>query len=510
MPDTSHPGAHYSRSDNTPVSEPGKILPAAPSRPEPPRVFSSVQDRRPWESVIRIPRVRPQTIILRSDHHRRASLRPPLLLVAGFLIVIVVGSLLLTLPVSNRDGMVTPYMTALFTATSAVCVTGLVVVDTKSYWSPFGQAVILLLIQVGGLGFMTSSTLLFLLIGRRLGLRERILLREAHGVLPLGGVLRLTRRVLLVTALIEGAGAVILSIRFAQDFPVDWAAWMGVFHAVSAFNNAGFDITGGFRSITMYSSDPLVVLTVASLLILGGISFTVIVDLWGRSPLRSLLLDTKMVLLTTASLLIVGTISLLLFEYQNVATVGQMDLPSKVMNAFFSAATPRTAGFSTIDVGSMTQSGLILTMALMFIGAASGSTGGGIKVNTFAVLTAAVISSIRGRQKAVAFARELPSGHVYRALTVALLAVGLVFVVTLLLSGTERFSLTQLLFETISAFGTVGLSMGITPDLSLMGKALIILTMFVGRVGPLTVALALAQRDKPERIGYPEGQVKIG
>jgi len=432
------------------------------------------------------------------------------MLAAGFAATILVGSLLLTLPVANREGVVTPYVTALFTATSAVCVTGLVVVDTKDYWSPLGQAIILLLIQVGGLGFMTSSTLLLLLTGRRFSLRERVWLREAHGVTSLGGVLRLTRRVLLVTAIIEGVSGVILFFRFAAEYRWDWALWMGVFHAVSAFNNAGFDIIGGFKSVTVYNRDPVVLLDIAFTIILGGISFTAIIDTVRTRSFRHLMLDTKMVLVTTAALLLVGTLGLLGIEYANPSTLGGMDLATKLMNAYFSAVTPRTAGFNSIEVGKMTEAGLLLTIALMYIGAASGSTGGGIKVNTFAVLTAAVISSIRGRRVATAFGRELPQDHVYRALTVALLALGLVFGVTLVLALVEPFGTLRLLFEVTSAFGTVGLSTGITPDLSTAGKLLIVLTMYVGRVGPLTLALALAQKEQPARHSFPEGRLKIG
>jgi len=432
------------------------------------------------------------------------------MLAAGFAATILVGSLLLTLPVANREGVVTPYVTALFTATSAVCVTGLVVVDTKDYWSPLGQAIILLLIQVGGLGFMTSSTLLLLLTGRRFSLRERVWLREAHGVTSLGGVLRLTRRVLLVTAIIEGVSGVILFFRFAAEYRWDWALWMGVFHAVSAFNNAGFDIIGGFKSVTVYNRDPVVLLDIAFTIILGGISFTAIIDTVRTRSFRHLMLDTKMVLVTTAALLLIGTVGLLGIEYANPSTLGGMDLASKLMNAYFSAVTPRTAGFNSIEVGKMTEAGLLLTIALMYIGAASGSTGGGIKVNTFAVLTAAVISSIRGRRVATAFGRELPQDHVYRALTVALLALGLVFGVTLVLALVEPFGTLRLLFEVTSAFGTVGLSTGITPDLSTAGKLLIVLTMYVGRVGPLTLALALAQKEQPARHSFPEGRLKIG
>ncbi|MCL5108764.1 MAG: TrkH family potassium uptake protein [Chloroflexi bacterium] len=418
--------------------------------------------------------------------------------------------MLLSLPLANREGVPTPYIAAIFTATSAVCVTGLVVVDTYTYWSPFGQAVILGLIQVGGLGFMTASTFLFLLLGRRVTLTERLLLRASHGVSPLGGVINLTRQVVRVTLVIEGIGAAILAARLAVDYDLPRALWMGVFHSVSAFNNAGFDLFGEFRSLTIYNRDPIILLTIAFLIILGGISFTVLLNVSQQQRYRYLLLDTKLVLLGTGALLVVGTFGLLLFENGNPNTMGPLDLPAKALNAFFSAVTPRTAGYNSIDVGKMTEAGLFLTVALMYIGAAAGSTGGGIKVNTFAALAAVVLAGARGREKVTAFGNEIPPSEINRALTVALMALGLVFVVTMVLTLTEPFRLLQVLFEATSAFGTVGLSTGITPHLSLAGKLIIIGTMYIGRVGPLTMALALAQRTRPQHASFPPAQLKIG
>ncbi|MCL5264104.1 MAG: Trk family potassium uptake protein [Chloroflexi bacterium] len=471
----------------------------------------SMAPTRPRERIIRRPIVHPEKVVVKYSNNRaRHPVREPLILALGFLATILIGSLLLTLPAANREGVVTPYIVALFTSTSAVCVTGLVVVDTEMYWTPFGQAVIVGLIQVGGLGWMTASTFLLAAVGRRVGLADRLLLRAAHGVAPLGGVLRLTQRVVLVTAIIEGVGALILFLRFAQDFSLAKALWMGVFHSVSAFNNAGFDIIGGFKSLTPYNQEPVVLPTIAFLIILGGISYTVLLNVGHQRAFRYLLLDTKLVLLTTGFLLAAGTVGLLIMEYANQSTLGPMDIPAKLLNAFFSSTTPRTAGFNSIDVGRMTQGGIFLTIALMFIGAASGSTGGGIKVNTFAVLVAVAIASVKGRESVTAFGRRLPPSEVNRAFSVALLAFGLIFGVTLVLTAIEPFTLPQLLFETTSAFGTVGLSTGITPNLSLVGKLLIITTMYLGRVGPLTAALALLQRGKPETCKYPAAEVKIG
>lgn len=466
--------------------------------------------RRPWERVIRVPVARPERVTVERHLPPRTPTRAPFLLAAGFLVTIAIGTLLLMIPIANREGVITPPITALFTATSAVCVTGLIVVDTSDYWSSFGQGIILLLIQVGGLGFMTSSTLLLLLIGHRVSLRERILLRETFGETPMGGLLRLTLQVALMTVIFEVAGALILFFRFLFLLPPEQALWMGIFHSVSAFNNAGFDIIGQFRSLTGFSDDPVVLLTIAVLIIVGSISFTVVSDLYQQRHFRSLLLDTKMVLVATAILLLVGTFGILVVEWNNPNTLEPMSIPYKFLNSLFHGVTPRTAGFSSIDVGGMTQQGLFLTIVLMYIGGAAGSTAGGIKINTFAVLTTAVFSSMRGRLVATAFGRELPQDHVFRALTVALLALGLVVIMTFALSIVEEDSFLQLLFEATSAFGTVGLSMGATPGLSVAGKLLIIVTMYVGRVGPLTVALALAQRAQPARYRYPEGRVKIG
>ncbi len=467
--------------------------------------------QRPREPVVRRAIVKPEKVAVREPRRARpAHLRAPLVLALGFLVTILIGSLLLSLPIANNEGTFTPYLTALFTATSAVCVTGLVVVDTGTYWSPVGQAMILLLIQIGGLGFMTASTILLLLIGRRVSLTERLLLRASHGVAALGGIIRLTQQAVLVTVVAEGIGALILFARFAFDIPLPQALWMGLFHSISAFNNAGFDLFGGYRSLIPYNQDPIVLLTIACLIILGGISFTVVLNVVQRGAYRYLLLDTKLVLFTSAALLLSGTIAFLVMESVNAATLAPMPFFAKALNAFFMSTTPRTAGYNAIDISQLTQASLMLTIALMYIGAGAGSTGGGIKVNTFAVLAAAVYASMRGKESVTVFGYELPLAEVTRALSIALLALGLIFAVTLLLTFTEPFSVVQLAFEATSAFGTVGLSTGVTPQLSVVGKLLIAGMMYVGRVGPLTLALALAQRVAPERVKHPQAQVKIG
>lgn len=431
-------------------------------------------------------------------------------MVGGFAGIIVTGTILLLLPISSNNGQVTPLVDALFTATSGVCVTGLVVVDTGTYWSPFGQAVILGLIQIGGLGFMTSSTLLFLLIGRRITLRERLLIGKSLGMPTLGGLVGLIKQIAIVTIAIEGAGVLLLFFSFSVDHSPATALWWAMFHAVSAFNNAGFDIMGNFRSLTDYQANPLVLVPIVLLLILGGISFTVIVDVVKVRRFRRLTLDSRLVLVMAASLLVLGTIIVLLAEYSNPDSLGAMSLPAKFMNAFFLSATPRTAGFTPVIIGELASHTLFLLIALMFIGGASGSTAGGIKINTVSVLLAAILCSIRGKEHVEAFGKELPEQQIHRSLVIAVLAISLVFTVVLFLSVIEGFSFINLLFETVSAFGTVGLSTGITPSLSILSRLFIIITMFVGRLGPLTMALTLVQRQERGRYRYPQEMVKIG
>jgi trk system potassium uptake protein TrkH len=441
---------------------------------------------------------------------RHGSQHPALVFVCGFAGFIAVGALVLSLPVASAAGQRTPLLDALFTATSAVCVTGLVVFDTGTYWSGFGQIVILVLIQLGGFGFMTSSTLLLLLLRRRETLRERILLREALGGGGLGSAVRLARRVILFTLVAEAAGAVALSLAFLGEVEPPRAVWWGVFHAISAFNNAGFDLVGGFRSLVPFNHQPVILLAVAGLIIAGGISYTVVQDLVTRRQFVRLTLDTKLVVVTTVMLIVLGSAGILFTERGNDATLGGMSAGPKLLNAFFTGVTPRTAGFNSVDTRAMTESGLFVLIGLMFIGGASGSTAGGIKVQTLSLLVFAVVSAVRGRNEVEAFHRRVPGGFVLRAIAVATLALAIVFVVALVLTLTERVRFLYLLFEAFSAFGTVGMSTGITPEVTPAGRALLCLTMFAGRLGPLTLALALAARERHTSYRWPAEEVKIG
>jgi trk system potassium uptake protein TrkH len=435
---------------------------------------------------------------------------PALVFIYGFGGVIMAGTLLLTLPIASAEGRWTSLVDALFTATSAVCVTGLVVVDTGTYWSGVGQAIILVLIQVGGFGFMTSSTLLLLLVGQHPTLHERILLKEALGGGGLGSVRTLARRVIVFTLVLEALGAAILTGRFLLERPAPEALWFGAFHAVSAFNNAGFDLFGGYRSLTPYTHDAVLLLTLAGLFIVGGISYTVVADLGRTRRFVRMTLDTKLVLATTVLLVGAGVLALLFTERANPDTLGGMALGPRLLNAFFGAATPRTAGFNSIDTAKLTEPGWVVTMALMFVGGAAGSTAGGIKVQTFSLLFFAIVSAIQGHRDVEAFRRRVPTGNVLRGIAVALLSVALVFIVSFALSATENAPYMKLLFETVSAFGTVGLTAGVTPELSTPGRFLIIATMFAGRLGPLTLVLALAARERRALYQWPEEAVRIG
>ncbi|MDQ7844623.1 MAG: TrkH family potassium uptake protein [Armatimonadota bacterium] len=447
------------------------------------------------------------TVLEKRSPFARLELTPSQAIIAGFAAIILAGGLVLTLPVAAEDGQATPFLTALFTATSATCVTGLVVVDTADHWSTFGEIVVLLLIQLGGLGYMTVATLMAMAIGRRIGLRQRLVLQEAYNLYTVGGVVRFTRTVVLATLAIEGAGALLLLLRWGPELGWLRGAYYAVFHSVSAFNNAGFDLWGGFRSFTPFVGDLPVNLILALLIILGGLGFTVLVDL--RRPER-LTLHGKVVLATTAALILAGTVLILLLEFRNPATLGPLPGWQKVLAAFFQSVTPRTAGFNTLDMGRMLEPTLMLLIALMFIGASPGGTGGGIKTTTFIAPLAVILAMLRGRPDPELFWRRLPPVVVYKAVTIAL--VGLAFVVTMgtALSSTEGVDLIDALFEVTSAFGTVGLSTGLTPHLSTVGRIIVMITVFIGRVGLLTMAFALTRRQRQGYFRYPEERILIG
>ncbi len=437
-------------------------------------------------------------------------LSPPQILVMGFASIILLGTLLLTLPIANTTGKPLAFIDALFTATSATCVTGLVVKDTGTFFSTFGQVVIVMLIQVGGLGFMTMATLFALILKRRISLRDRLLLQEAMNQNTMEGIVRLIRKVLLFSLIIEGAAAVLLTVRWSADMPFGQAVYFGVFHAISMFNNAGFDLFGDFRSLTGYVYDPIVNFVVMFLIVSGGIGFIVLSDLADFRKTRRISLHSKVVLSMTAFLIVFGAIVIFVFEYSNPRTLGSLNWGGKILGSFFQSVTPRTAGANTLDLGGMRQASQFFMIILMFIGASPGSTGGGIKTTTFAIIIGAVISMLRGREDIVLFRYRLAQERIFKALTITLLALLLVMSVAMVLSTTEDSSFLMILYETTSAFGTVGLTMGLTTKLSLIGKILISLTMFAGRLGPLTMAYALGPKKGKELYRHPEGKIIIG
>jgi trk system potassium uptake protein TrkH len=467
---------------------------------------------RPGDQRIRVELVKPRAyrVVARTRVRRPPS--PAVVLVAGFLVVIAVGAVVLMLPLASAAGTWTTPAVALFTSTSAVCVTGLVVVDTGTYWSPFGQSVILALIQIGGFGFMTGSTLLlFLLVGRRTGLRDRILVQASTGVPDLGSVTAVVRRVAVFTVAAEVLGAITLTVGFllGGDDPLR-AATSGLFHAISAFNNAGFDIMGDFRSLSDYTRNPLILGVVSLLFIAGGLGFAILGDALGKRRWQRLALETKVVLLTTLALLAGGSVMIGLLEWSNPATLGALEPTDRIVNAWFTSATSRTAGFNSIDTGALAEVTLIIVIALMFIGGASGSTAGGIKVNTFSLLLIAIVSTARGDPSATAFGRRIPHVVIYRAMSVALLSIAVAFVVGLGIELSTEGTLIDRAFEAVSALGTVGLSTGITPTLSDPARILVIVAMFAGRLGPLTLVLALTARARPVSYRPAVESMRIG
>jgi trk system potassium uptake protein TrkH len=436
------------------------------------------------------------------------NLTPAQILSLGYLIVILLGAILLTLPIATTDGQGMNFLDSFFTATSATAVTGLIVENTSTFFTMFGQIVILCLIQIGGLGIMSMSTLFALLLGKKITLRERLIIQQDLDQFELSGIIRIVKYVIGVTFIIEGIGAFILFIRFLFDMPVGKALYFGIFHSISAFNNAGFDIFG--NSLENFTGDIVVNLVITSLIILGGIGFAVIAEVYSGKKFKNFSLQTKLVLSVTAILLVVGTIVSFVLEYSNPATIGNLPLGDKIIASYFLAVTPRTAGFNTVPTGALRGSTIFFTIILMFIGASPGSTGGGVKTTTFGALVAVLYSRATGRDDIEIFKRRLGKETIYNALSIVLIALLLVVTVTMVLTITEDGEFLDLFFEAVSAFGTVGLSTGLTGSLSIIGRIVIILTMFAGRVGPLTIALAVGERKDKVNIRYPKEKILVG
>lgn len=432
----------------------------------------------------------------------------------SFLAVIAVGSLLLALPVSSASGEAIPYPDALFTATTATCVTGLVTLPTVSTWSVFGQAVILILIQVGGLGVITVMSAVMLLLNRRMGIGDRLLLQDAFNLNSLSGIIRFVKRVLLGTFLVEGVGALLYMTVFIPEFGLK-GIWISVFTSISAFCNAGIDILAE-NSLCGYAVNPIINLVTSLLIILGGIGYIVWWDVLGltgrkRRGLRSLTLHSKIALITTLILIFGGGALILLFEYHNPLTIGNMSLFDKIQVALFQSVTTRTAGFATVPQENLTNASSILCLLLMFVGGSPVGTAGGIKTVTFAVLAVSALATIQNRQDVALFHRNISRQVVNKAVAVTMMSFGILFASTLLLSAVTDAGALDVVYETVSATATVGLTRNLTPHLNAAGKAVLIGTMYLGRVGPISLALALNSNIKHQNIiKNPTEEISVG
>ena len=434
----------------------------------------------------------------------------------GFLLLIILGALLLSLPCASAAGRSIGALNGIFTATSAVCVTGLIVVDTGKVFSLFGQVVLLLLIQTGGLGFMAFATMAMAALGRRITLKERLLIQKSYSTGTLSGLVRIICWYGLLAALVELSGAALLSVRFVRMYGWVRGCWYGIWHAVSAFCNAGFDLFGSYESLMPFATDPLVLITLALLVVIGGLGFSVISEaLANRLKWRGLSLHARLVLLSTAVLLAAGTVAFLLLEWGNAQTLGRFDAHAvRVLNAFFQSVTMRTAGFNSVDLSAMTDGSKLVSVMLMMIGASSASTGGGMKTTTVVLLLLSAWAVISGRAETAVMGRRIPRDLILRALAVAMVTLLICLGATLALTVTEggEPAFIDLLFEAASAVATVGVSSAGTSGLSSAGRMILIPVMYIGRVGPLTLAFALAKRrgSRGGGLRFPEERVMIG
>lgn len=441
-----------------------------------------------------------------------SKLKYPQLIVLFFALIILIGAWLLTLPISSRSGQSTPFINALFTATSSNCVTGLIVYDTYTHWSMFGQIVILALIQVGGLGFMSLATIFSFLLKRKIGLNERMLMQEAAGGIKLGGIVRLTKHILLGTLIFEGIGAIILASRFCPQMGLGEGIYNAIFHSVSSFCNAGFDLMGKYKqfsSITTYSSDPVVCLTIASLIVIGGLGFLVWEDmLINKWRYGRYMLHTKVVLATTALLILIPTVLIFIAERDD-SMIG-MNIMDRIVNSIFQSITPRTAGYNSVDMTALSDSTIFLTIVLMIIGGSPGSTAGGIKTTTLFMLFAAAISTLKNKSDITAFRRRFEDGLFKKACSIMMIYMSVAIAGVSMLSLFQNLPLKDVILEVFSAIGTVGLSLGITSSLSVASKLVIILLMYFGRVGILSITFLFIRSSMPVPLHYPKEKLVIG
>lgn len=429
-------------------------------------------------------------------------------IILGFFSVILLGSLLLMLPISTRDGHGASFADGLFTATSAVCVTGLIVRDTATYWSEFGQAVILTLIQIGGMGVVTIAVAIAVASGRKIGLMQRSTMQEAISAHQVGGIVRLTKFILKTSISIELLGALLLAPVFCKDFGIFKGLWYSVFHSISAFCNAGFDLIGirePFSSLTSYASNPIVNFTIMALIITGGLGFVTWADIRkNKFHFRKYNMQSKVILTVTAGLLILPAIYFFFCEFSN------LPIGERILSSLFQSVTPRTAGFNTVDLTLLTETGLMIMIILMLIGGSPGSTAGGMKTTTVAVLFSSALAVFRKQDSAHFFSRRIPDNTVKNAATILMMYLTLFLGGGMVISYIEKVPLMSALFETSSAIGTVGLSLGLTPSLGMVSKAILILLMFFGRVGGLTLIFAALSERNTFGSRYPQEKITVG
>lgn len=437
--------------------------------------------------------------------HVRAPLSPAQTLSLGFLLTIIVGTLLLKLPIATTTPI--SFIDALFTATSATTVTGLVVVSTGHDFTTFGQVVIMVLIQIGGLGLMTCAMLIVILLGRKIGLKNRILIQESFNQTSVGGIIRLVKVLFIFAIAIETVATGVLATQWVPEYGWSDGLYISIFHAISAFNNAGFSLWDD--SLMGYVGNPVVNLVITASFIIGGIGFTVLYDVWQHQRFKDLALHSKIMITGTLVVNVFSMLVIFTLEFHNPNTLGALSFGDKLWASYFQAVTPRTAGFNTLDTASLDPETTVFLLALMFIGAGSASTGSGIKLTTFLVIVLTMVAYLKGQKEPVVFHRSLSVPLIERALTIALISGLAVFVGIFFLSMTENAPFDEIIFEVFSAFGTVGLSLGLTPDLSAWGKLVIIVIMFMGRIGPVTLAFALG-KPREDRVRYAKGDIFTG
>ena len=432
------------------------------------------------------------------------------ILAGGFFIIILIGAVILNMGFSSAKGESIGFLDALFTATSSVCVTGLIVADTGTYWSDFGKFVIMLLIQIGGLGFMTIATLGVIISGEKLSYSKKLLIQDSLSSEKTSDIIKFCKKIILVSLFIELVGAICLSIAFVPEFGFVKGICYGIFHSVTAFCNAGFDIMGNFSSLTAYFNNPIVNISIMLLIILGGLGFSTIFDINRKRAFKKFRLNTKIILITTAILIVIPTFLFFIFEMNNPKTLGSMNFGEKILASLFQVVSPRTAGYNTIELSQMYDSTKFLTIILMFIGGAPASTAGGLKTTTFAIIIISVYCLFKQRSEIEVFGRTIPFKNLNKALVSLVIGFTLIITGTMIILSNSDFDFLTVLYEVTSAYATVGLTLGITTKLNAICKITLIILMFMGRVGSLTVLYSFIKTDSKKKYKYPKEEINIG